>query len=73
MKVMVIPIVISALEMISKWLDKERRNRDQRKNWDHPDHRTVKDQLEYLAESWRVAVIQMSVKTGMKNSKGVEY
>ena len=43
MRVMVIPVVNSALGMVSQRLGKKTREiENQKKNWDHPDHCIVK-------------------------------
>ena len=43
MKVMVIPILVRVLQIVSQRPGKKTGGmRDQKKNWDHPDHSTVK-------------------------------
>ena len=46
------------------------------KNQDLLNHDTVENQIKYLKESWRLAVIQTQrkkpFKTGVKNSQGVK-
>ena len=39
---MIISIVVGALEMLSKGLEKKKKKLDIRKNWDHPDHSIIK-------------------------------